>query len=142
MKALAAELAKGIKTEKDLGKLTPQLVKMTVETALNAEFDDHLGYDKHAPAGRGSGNIRNDTTLKWLKGQHGEVDIDAPRHRSGSFDPQFLCKLSGMLRVQFRGICEAKMLECMNRRGRDIEIVMHKRSRARVTRRTSVVFAC
>jgi transposase-like protein len=92
MKALAAELAKDIKTEKDLGELTQQLVKMTVETALNAELDDHLGYDKHDPAGRGSGNSRNGTTPKRLKGQHGEVDIDAPRDRSGSFDPQFVRK--------------------------------------------------
>ena len=92
MKALAAELAKDIKTEKDLGERTQQLVKMTVETALNAELDDHLGYDKHDPVGRGSGNSRNGTTPKRLKGQHGEVDIDAPRDRAGSFDPQFVRK--------------------------------------------------
>ena len=56
LKAMAAELAKDIKSEKDLGALTQQLVKLTVETALNAELDEHLGYEKHAPAGRGSGN--------------------------------------------------------------------------------------
>ena len=50
-------------------------------------------------------------------------------------------KLSKMLRGQFRGISEAKMLECMNRLGRDVEIVVHKPSRSRATGRTSVVFA-
>jgi len=50
-------------------------------------------------------------------------------------------KLSAMLRGQFRGISEAKMLECMNRLGRDVEIVVRKPSRSRATGRTSVVFA-
>lgn len=49
LKALAAELAKDIKSEKDLGTLTQQLIKLTIETALNAEMDEHLGYEKHAP---------------------------------------------------------------------------------------------
>ena len=47
LKAMAAELAKDIKSERDLGALTQQLVKLTVETALNAELDEHLGYEKH-----------------------------------------------------------------------------------------------
>lgn len=50
-------------------------------------------------------------------------------------------KLSGMLRGQFRGIGEAKMFECMNRLGRDVEIVVRQPSRSRATGRTSVVFA-
>jgi predicted XRE-type DNA-binding protein len=50
-------------------------------------------------------------------------------------------KLSGMLRGQFRGISEAKMLDCMNRLGRDVEIVVRKHSRSGTTGRTSVVFA-
>ncbi len=50
-------------------------------------------------------------------------------------------KLSCMLRGQFRGISEEKMLECMNRLGRDVEIVVRKPSRSRATGRTSVVFA-
>jgi len=50
-------------------------------------------------------------------------------------------KLSGMLRGQFRGISEAKMLDCMNRLGRDVEIVIRKPSRSGTTGRTSVVFA-
>lgn len=92
LRALAAELAKDIKSEKDLGALTQQLVKLTVETALNAELDEHLGYAKHAPAGRGTGNSRNGYSPKRLKGQHGDVPIHAPRDRDGSFEPQFVRK--------------------------------------------------
>jgi len=92
LKALAAELAKDLKSEKDLGALTQELMKLTVETALNAELDDHLGYDKHDPSGRGSGNSRNGTSPKRLKGQHGEVGIAAPRDRNGTFEPQFVKK--------------------------------------------------
>lgn len=92
LKALAAELAKDIKSEKDLGALTQQLVKLTVETALNAELDEHLGYEKHSPTGRGSGNSRNGTSKKRVKSQHGEVDILTPRDRNGSFEPQFVRK--------------------------------------------------
>ena len=92
LKALAAELAKGIKSEKDLGLLSQQLMKLTVETALNAELDEHLGYPKHDPAGNGSGNSRNGSSRKRLKGQYGEVEIDAPRDRNSSFEPQFVKK--------------------------------------------------
>lgn len=92
LKAMAAELAKNVKSEKDLGALTQQLVKLTVETALGAEMEEHLGYEKHDPAGRGSGNSRNGATSKRLKGQHGDVEIDTPRDRSGTFDPQFIRK--------------------------------------------------
>lgn len=50
-------------------------------------------------------------------------------------------KVSGMLRGQFRGVSEAKLLECLNRLGRDVEIVVRKPSRARSTGRLSVTFA-
>ncbi|WP_429106288.1 IS256 family transposase [Aeromonas allosaccharophila] len=92
LKALAAELAKDIKSEKDLGTLTQQLIKLTVETVLNAEMDEHLGYQKHAPQGRGTGNNRNGYSTKHIKGQHGEVTIQAPRDRNSSFEPQFVRK--------------------------------------------------
>lgn len=57
LKALAADLAKDIKSEKDLGTLTQQLIKLTVETALNAEMDEHLGYEKHAHKAAGPATI-------------------------------------------------------------------------------------
>jgi len=92
LKAMAAELAKNIKSEKDLGALIRQLIKLTVETALGAEMEGYLGYEKHDPTGRGSGNSRNGSTSKRLKGQHGDVEIATPRDRSGTFDPQFVRK--------------------------------------------------
>ena len=92
LKKLAKEFAKDLKTGEDLNDFTRELVKLTVETALNAELDDHLGYDKHDPKGHGSGNSRNGTTPKRLKGQHGEVPIDTPRDRNGTFDPQLIRK--------------------------------------------------
>lgn len=92
LKAHVTELAKGVKSEADLNNLTQKLVKMTVEAALGAELDDHLGYGKHDPAGRGSGNSRNGTSSKRLKGQHGDVEVNIPRDRAGTFEPQFVRK--------------------------------------------------
>ncbi len=92
MRALAAQLAKNIKTEKDLGDFSRLLKKMTVEAALGAEMEDHLGYSKHSPDGHHTGNSRNGYSGKTLKGNHGEVDIDVPRDRNGSFEPQIVRK--------------------------------------------------
>lgn len=92
LKAVVSELAKDIKTEQDLSDLTSQLIKLTVETALNKELDSHLGYDKHAVSGRNSGNSRNGSTAKTLKGKHGEVRVETPRDRNGDFEPQLVKK--------------------------------------------------
>lgn len=92
LKAIAAELAKNIKSEKDLGTLSQHLVKLTVEAALGAELEEHLGYAKHDRAGHGTGNSRNGASAKRLKGQHGEIEIHTPRDRAGSFEPQFVRK--------------------------------------------------
>jgi putative transposase len=92
LQALASELAKDIKTEADLNALSRELLKLTVETALSAELTDHLGYDKHGDSKPAKGNARNGTTPKRLKSQHGEVMIDSPRDRDGSFEPQLLKK--------------------------------------------------
>ncbi|MDE3022530.1 MAG: transposase, partial [Pseudomonadota bacterium] len=59
LKALANELAKNIKTEADLNALSRELLKLTVETALNAELTEHLGYEKHGDSQRPRGNARN-----------------------------------------------------------------------------------
>ena len=92
LKSLASELAKDVKTEKDLSALTSELVKLTVEAALGAEMETHLGYRKHDSAGAGSGNSRNGYSSKTLKGDHGEVDIDVPRDRNSEFDPVIVGK--------------------------------------------------
>ena len=92
LKALANELAKDIKTEADLNALSRELLKLTVESALNAELTEHLGYGKHGDSQRPRGNARNGTTPKRLKGQHGEIEIFTPRDREGSFEPQLVRK--------------------------------------------------
>lgn len=92
LKELVAELGKGVKTEKDLSELSAQLVKLTVEAGLGAEMAHHLGYEKHAPEGRNNGNSRNGTSPKTLKGTHGEVQLDIPRDRNGTFEPTLLGK--------------------------------------------------
>lgn len=92
LKALASELAKGLKTEADLNMLSKELLKLTVETALNAELTEHLGYEKHSDRKSAGGNSRNGTTPKRLKGSHGDVEILTPRDREGSFEPQLVRK--------------------------------------------------
>ena len=92
LEALGKELAKSIKTEKDLSLLSRALRKITVEAALGAEMEEHLGYAKHEAKGRGSGNSRNGSSPKTLKGSHGKVEIHVPRDRNGDFEPQLIRK--------------------------------------------------
>lgn len=92
LQALANELAKDIKTEADLNALSRELLKLTVETALSAELTEHLGYEKHGDSRPAKGNARNGTTSKRLKSQHGDVEIETPRDRDGTFEPQLLRK--------------------------------------------------
>ena len=68
------------------------LVRQTMEAFLELEMEEHLGYGKHEPAGRGSGNSRNGHSPKTVRGDFGEVRIDTPRDRSGTFDPKIVAK--------------------------------------------------
>jgi transposase-like protein len=73
--------------------LLKQLTKTVRETALSEEMTEHLGYEKHDPAGAGAGNIRNGTRPKTvLTEATGHVEIDVPRDRAGSFEPQIVKK--------------------------------------------------
>ena len=73
--------------------LLKALTKTVLETALNEELTEHLGYDKHDPAGRDAGNIRNGTRSKTvLTDTTGAVQIDVPRDRAGTFEPQIVRK--------------------------------------------------
>jgi transposase-like protein len=73
--------------------LLKQLTKTVIETALNEEMTEHLGFEKHDPAGAGTGNIRNGTRSKTvLTDASGPVEIDVPRDRAGTFDPQIVRK--------------------------------------------------
>jgi putative transposase len=68
------------------------LTKSVVETALEEEMSDHLGYDRHEPAGRNGGNSRNGTRSKTVLTEIGPVEIEVPRDRDGSFEPQIVRK--------------------------------------------------
>ena len=72
--------------------LLQQLTKALVERALSGEMTHHLGYKKHSPAGNNSGNSRNGTTPKTLKGKRGQIEIDVRRDRNAEFEPQIVKK--------------------------------------------------
>jgi hypothetical protein len=72
--------------------LLSQVTKAVLERALAEEMTAHLGYEKHDPAGRGSGNSRNGMTGKTLLTDVGAVDLQVPRDRAGSFDPKIVRK--------------------------------------------------
>jgi hypothetical protein len=74
------------------GGLLTGLTKTVLETALDAELSEHLGYDKHDPAGRNGGNSRNGTRSKTVLTEVGPVEIEVPRDRDGSFDPVIVRK--------------------------------------------------
>jgi putative transposase len=74
------------------GGLLAQLTKRLVESALEGEITDHLGYDKHDAAGRDGGNSRNGRRSKTVLTEVGPVEIDVPRDRDGSFEPKIVPK--------------------------------------------------
>jgi putative transposase len=74
------------------GGLLTGLTKTVLETALEAELDDHLGYPKHAVEGNNTGNSRNGSRSKTVLTDVGPVEIEVPRDREGSFDPQIVKK--------------------------------------------------
>ena len=90
--ALAVELAKDLKAPEDLSALSAQLTKITVEAALKVGLDNHLGNDKSDPDSHHSGNSRTGCSSKKLMGGHGEIELQAPRDRSASFEPQQIKK--------------------------------------------------
>ena len=69
------------------GGLLTGLVRQVLQTGLEVEMTEHLGYERHAPESRGSGNSRNGTTPKRVTTEIGEVDLAVPRDRAGTFEP-------------------------------------------------------
>ena len=88
--ALAKLAAKNLKTEQDLNEFSEMLTKVTVEAALNAELDDHLGYSKHEKAD--TDNSRNGFSSKTLQTKEGQFELNTPRDRAGSFEPELVKK--------------------------------------------------
>lgn len=74
------------------GGLLAQLTKRLIESALDGEMTDHVGYERHDPAGRGSGNSRNGTRAKTVLTDVGPVQIEVPRDRAGTFEPKIVRK--------------------------------------------------
>ena len=74
------------------GGLLNQLTKKVLEAALEAEMSDHLGYDKHHPAGRNHGNSRNGIRSKTVLTEIGPVEIEVPRDVDASFQPKIVRK--------------------------------------------------
>ena len=83
LKLIDKLLANYKKPEDIIGEngLLKQLTKAILERAMQAELTEHLGYEKHDPAGHHRGNSRNGATTKTLKGDFGEVPLDTPRQR-------------------------------------------------------------
>src|SRR5437016_779614 len=79
--------------------LLKQLTKALLERAMQVEMTEHLGYEKHDPAGNNSGNSRNGATTKTLKGDFGEMPLETPRDRNGSYEP----KIIGKSQTRFTG---------------------------------------
>jgi len=83
--------AAGLQLTGDSG-LLQQLTKRVLESALEGEITDHLGYDKGDPSGRNGGNSRNGMRAKTVLTDVGPVEIGVPRDRDGSFAPQIVRK--------------------------------------------------
>jgi putative transposase len=69
------------------GGLLPDMIKQAVEAALQGEMSAHLGYERYAAEGRGSGNSRNGSTAKTVQTAAGPAEVSVPRDRAGTFDP-------------------------------------------------------
>lgn len=90
LRLLAAQCAKNIKTEADLVDFSKMLKKLTVETALNVELAEHLGHGKNQP--KTGSNARNGFSTKTLISDEGSFELNVPRDREGSFEPQLVKK--------------------------------------------------
>ncbi len=91
---LSGLLANYKKPEDLIGEngLLKQLTKLLVEKALDAELTEHLGHHRHESVANATGNTRNGKSKKTLKGEFGELPIEVPRDRHGSFEPQLIPK--------------------------------------------------
>jgi len=88
LEAFALKASKGLKTQTDLLNFTQMLTKITVEAALNAELDDHLGYDQNQKSN--ADNYRNEHTSKTLKTEDGQFELVTPCDRNGTFEPELV----------------------------------------------------
>jgi transposase-like protein len=92
LSSVLSQTLSNLKGQEQITELMHALMKTVIETAVNGELTEHLGYEKHATNGYGSGNSRNGYSSKTLKGDTGELEIQVPRDRNGSFEPRFVEK--------------------------------------------------
>ncbi len=112
------------KSTEDFQALSAELFKRVAERALHAEMVAHLGYDKHAAAGRNSGNSRNGVSQKTLVTEDGPITLTIPRDRNASFEPRFVGKHQRKLRGVTDEIIE---LYAYGLSQRDIQSYLEKR---------------
>jgi len=91
-KELVGLMAQECESMQDIQDLLKNLFKGTIEEMLEAEMDDHLGYDKHSSQGDLTGNSRNGYNRKTIQTQMGKSEIKVPRDRNGEFEPQLIEK--------------------------------------------------
>jgi len=83
---------KGVKSLDDFNAFMREISKEVVETILEGELTDHLGYEKHDQKTKATDNARNGFTPKTVKSKFGEIDLDVPRDRKSDFEPQVVKK--------------------------------------------------
>jgi len=94
-KELIDKLLKDYQKPEDLigeNGLLKQLTKQLLERAMAAELTEHVGYEKHDRVGHNSGNSRNGSSAKTMKGSFGRLALEVPRDRNGTFEPQIIEK--------------------------------------------------
>ena len=90
---LIAQLLEGCSSPDDLlgeDGLLKQLTKKVAERALDVEMNEHLGYAKNDPTGKNTGNSRNGKGRKSVRSIHGEIELEVPRDRNGTFEPKLV----------------------------------------------------
>lgn len=88
LQKIAQAAAKNIKTEQDLAEFQQMLTKVTVEAVLNAELDDHLGYERHEKSD--GANYRNGFSSETVQTDVGQFELNTPRARKGDFEPKMV----------------------------------------------------
>lgn len=86
------ELTKGCRSVEDVHEMLKNLFKDTLQEILEAELDNHLGYEKHSLEGNNTGNSRNGYSKKTIKTKFGETELTVPRDRNGEFEPKVIKK--------------------------------------------------
>ncbi|MPL91357.1 IS256 family transposase ISDku1 [bioreactor metagenome] len=120
---LSKEFLSQFKTENDVSNFLKELHTQVLEQMLEGELDSHLGYDKHEPSGKNSGNSRNGSYKKKIQTEHGESIITVPRDRNGEYEPIIVPK------YQSRGLSIERLVISLYAKGMsvsDIEAEMRE----------------